>query len=55
MRTHDRFRIGKVTESFVATVVQQLVGEHELSLDDTVDRWIPGLLPYGAASRSGSS
>ncbi|MFK0293304.1 serine hydrolase domain-containing protein [Streptomyces sp. NPDC090442] len=37
-------RIGSNTKTFVATVVLQLVGEGRLSLDDTVDRWLPGLV-----------
>jgi len=45
----DRLRIGSVTKSFVATVVLQLVDEGSLSLDDTVDRYLPGLLPNGGA------
>jgi D-alanyl-D-alanine carboxypeptidase len=44
-----RFRVGSVTKSFVATVALQLVGERRLRLDDTVERWLPGLLPNGAA------
>lgn len=40
----DRFRIGSTTKTFVATVVLQLVAEHRLGLDDTVDRWLPGLV-----------
>lgn len=39
-----RFRIGSVTKVFVATVVLQLVGEGRLSLDDTVDHWLPGVV-----------
>jgi D-alanyl-D-alanine carboxypeptidase len=38
------FRIGSTTKTFVATVVLQLVGEGRLSLDDTVDRWLPGVV-----------
>ena len=38
------FRIGSVTKTFVATVVLQLVGEGRLSLDDTVARWLPGVV-----------
>jgi D-alanyl-D-alanine carboxypeptidase len=44
-----RFRIGSITKSFVATVVLQLAGEGRLSLDDTVQRWLPGLVPGGDA------
>jgi D-alanyl-D-alanine carboxypeptidase len=38
------FRIGSTTKTFTATVVLQLVGEGKLSLDDTVDRWLPGVV-----------
>ncbi|WP_107483852.1 serine hydrolase domain-containing protein, partial [Streptomyces sp. SA15] len=38
------FRIGSVTKTFVATVVLQLVAEGRLSLDDTVERWLPGVV-----------
>ncbi|RAG87559.1 D-alanyl-D-alanine carboxypeptidase [Streptacidiphilus pinicola] len=43
-RTDDRFRIASNTKSFVATVLLQLVAEHRLSLDDSVDRWLPGVV-----------
>src|SRR3954452_589923 len=49
MRPRDRFRVGSVTKTFVATVVLQLAGEGTLALDDTVARWLPGLVP-GAAN-----
>jgi D-alanyl-D-alanine carboxypeptidase len=45
----DRFRVGSVTKSFVATVVLQLAGEGRLSLGDRVDRWLPGRIPNGGA------
>lgn len=47
VRPGDRFRIGSVTKTFVATVVLQLAGEHRLRLDDTLERRLPGVLPYG--------
>jgi D-alanyl-D-alanine carboxypeptidase len=43
----DRFWIGSITKTFVATVVMQLVGEGRLALDDPVSRWLPGL-PNGS-------
>jgi D-alanyl-D-alanine carboxypeptidase len=43
----DRFRAGSVTKSFVATVALQLVDEGRLSLSDTVEARLPGVLPYG--------
>jgi D-alanyl-D-alanine carboxypeptidase len=47
MRAGDRFRVGSVTKPFVATVVLQLVGERRLALEDTVERWLPGVVPNG--------
>jgi D-alanyl-D-alanine carboxypeptidase len=37
-------RAGSATKPFVAVVVLQLVAEGELSLDDTVEQWLPGLV-----------
>jgi D-alanyl-D-alanine carboxypeptidase len=42
-----RFRAGSVAKPFVATVVMQLREEQALSLDDTIERWLPGLVPDG--------
>jgi D-alanyl-D-alanine carboxypeptidase len=39
------FRIGSVTKTFTATVILQLVQEHELSLSKDIDQWFPQL-PY---------
>jgi D-alanyl-D-alanine carboxypeptidase len=39
-----KFRIGSFTKPFVAAVVLQLVGEGRMSLEDTVDRWLPGVV-----------
>ena len=47
VRAGDRFRVGSITKTFVATVVLQLVGEGKLALDDTVERWLPGVVPNG--------
>jgi D-alanyl-D-alanine carboxypeptidase len=48
MRTDDRFRIGSLTKTYVATVVLQLVAERKIALTDTVERWLPGLVPNGS-------
>ena len=40
----DRFRIGSTTQAFVATVMLQLVAEHKVGLDDSVEHWLPGLV-----------
>ncbi|MFE1439001.1 serine hydrolase domain-containing protein [Streptomyces sp. NPDC058739] len=42
--TADRYRVGSVTKTFVSTVLLQLEAEGRLSLDDTVDKWLPGLV-----------
>ncbi|MFE6027919.1 serine hydrolase domain-containing protein [Streptomyces niveus] len=42
------FRVGSISKTFLATVVLQLVDEGELGLDDTVEAWLPGVVPGGA-------
>jgi D-alanyl-D-alanine carboxypeptidase len=42
--TDDRYRVGSITKTFVATVLLQLEAEGRLSLDDTVDTWLPGVV-----------
>jgi D-alanyl-D-alanine carboxypeptidase len=42
-----RFRVGSETKTFLATVVLQLVAEHRLGLDDTVESRLPGVVPQG--------
>ncbi|GAA1653071.1 serine hydrolase domain-containing protein [Actinoplanes couchii] len=40
---HDPYlRIGSTTKTFTAVVVLQLVGERRLTLDDPVEKWLPG-------------
>jgi D-alanyl-D-alanine carboxypeptidase len=41
---HDHYRVASLTKTFVATVLLQLEAEGELSLDDTVDEWLPGVV-----------
>ncbi|MFV0135984.1 serine hydrolase domain-containing protein [Streptomyces sp. HMX87] len=41
---YDRYRVGSITKTFVATVLLQLEAEGRLSLDDTVDEWLPGVV-----------
>ncbi|MFE0255280.1 serine hydrolase domain-containing protein [Streptomyces sp. NPDC059010] len=40
----DRYRVGSITKTFVATVLLQLEAEGRLSLDDKVEKWLPGLV-----------
>ncbi|MGW0826391.1 serine hydrolase domain-containing protein [Streptomyces sp. NPDC002845] len=41
---HDRYRVGSITKTFVATVLLQLEAEGRLSLDDKVEKWLPGVV-----------
>ncbi|WP_411114998.1 serine hydrolase domain-containing protein [Streptomyces sp. 029-5] len=40
----DHFRVASITKTFIATVLLQLEAEGRLSLDDTVEKWLPGLV-----------
>ncbi|EST24754.1 serine hydrolase domain-containing protein [Streptomyces roseochromogenus] len=42
--TADRYRVGSITKTFVATVLLQLEAEGRISLDDTVEKWLPGVV-----------
>lgn len=41
-----RWRIASVSKTFVATLVLQLAAEKRVGLDEPVQRYLPGLLPY---------
>jgi D-alanyl-D-alanine carboxypeptidase len=43
----QRFRIASVTKTFTATIILQLAAEGKLRLDDTVERYLPGVAPGG--------
>ena len=40
----SHFRTASTTKAFVATVVLQLAAEKQLSLEDTVEHWLPGVV-----------
>jgi D-alanyl-D-alanine carboxypeptidase len=41
----DRYRIGSVTKVFTATVTLQLVAAHQVSLSQSIQHYLPGVLP----------
>ncbi|MEE1802577.1 serine hydrolase [Streptomyces sp. JV176] len=43
-QARDRFRVGSITKTFVATVLLQLQGEGRIDLDDTVESRLPGVV-----------
>ena len=44
MQPQDRVHIGSITKTFVATVVLQLAAEGRLSLNESVQKWLPGVI-----------
>jgi D-alanyl-D-alanine carboxypeptidase len=47
MRPDARFRLESVSKIYTAALILQLAQEGRLGVDDTVERRLPGLLPYG--------
>lgn len=43
----DQFRIGSVTKTYVAALTLILADDNVLALADTVERWLPGVIPGG--------
>jgi D-alanyl-D-alanine carboxypeptidase len=50
MPTRGQFRVASITKTYTAVLVLKLVVDGTLSLDHTVDRWLPGRLPGGAGA-----
>jgi D-alanyl-D-alanine carboxypeptidase len=49
IESEDYFRIGSVTKTYVAVLVLQLVADGTLSLTDTLEHWLPGMVAQGEA------
>jgi D-alanyl-D-alanine carboxypeptidase len=43
----DQFEIGSITKTFMATLTLQLVGQGKLKLTDTVEQYLPRVVPNG--------
>ena len=49
LRPTDQARVGSITKTAIAVIALQLVGEGTLSLDDTIESWLPGMVPNGGS------
>ncbi|WP_375773415.1 beta-lactamase family protein [Archangium gephyra] len=45
MKPDATFRLGSITKNFVGMAILQQVGEGKISLDDTLEKWLPGVIP----------
>ena len=49
IRVDDRFRTGRLSKTYVPVVVLQLADEGKLALKDSIERWLPRVVPGGGA------
>ncbi len=47
MRSVARMRLQSISKIYTAALILQLAQERRLHVGDTVERWLPGVLPYG--------
>ena len=47
MRTDARMRLESVSKIYTAAIIHQLAQEGTLDLSDTLEKWLPGMFPYG--------
>ncbi|MCC3767635.1 serine hydrolase [Streptomyces sp. UNOC14_S4] len=51
-QAQDRFRVGSISKAFTSVVLLQQEAEGRISLDDTVDHWLPGVVRGGHDGRA---
>ena len=49
LRPTDQARVGSITKTAIAVIALQLVGEGTLTLGDTIESWLPGMVPNGGS------
>ena len=49
LRPTDQVRVGSITKTAIAVIALQLVGEGTLTLGDTIESWLPGMVPNGGS------
>jgi D-alanyl-D-alanine carboxypeptidase len=49
----DRLRIGSITKTFVTVLALQLLDDGAFGWDDSVERWLPGMVPDGERTTVG--
>jgi D-alanyl-D-alanine carboxypeptidase len=48
MKVDDRVRVGSLAKTYISAVMLQLADEKKLSLEDSVQKWLPGMVPNGS-------
>ncbi|MFG1607841.1 serine hydrolase domain-containing protein [Actinoplanes sp. NPDC049265] len=47
LKVSDQLQTGSTTKTITGILILQQVAEHRLSLDDPIERWLPGAIPEG--------
>jgi len=47
MKPENMFRIASITKTFVSATILKLAEENIITLEDSIERWLPGIVPNG--------